>query len=478
MRFQGRTQELQQLERERLRPRNSLMVIYGRRRVGKSTLILHSLEGQRHVYFQATRMTSSHNLSLFKAALQQALGGNPVLESLSTWTGVLSYLPQLMGEQPITFVLDEFPYLVEADPALPSLLQRAWDAWEREVHGLKLILCGSSIAFMESLLEEKNPLYGRQTLKIDLGPLSFREVRLAFPLWNPSDFFSLYGVYGGMPYYLRLLDPQLDLKQNLLETVLEPGSALFEEPLHLLQAELREVGRYQSVLAAVAAGQSEFGEIVNRIPEFSSGNQLSPYLARLEKLRLLETVRSLDKDERGRNRRHFLRDPFLKFWYRFVLPYTSALEAGHGEAVYTARIEPEWSRFMGEAFESICREYVTRYGEELGSPALEVGRIWGADFDLDVVVDSLDGTLLLGECKWWQERVGLNILEMLRERRVKTPYGRAQPVQYALFSRSGFTEELKQHALEHSEVHLVSLERLLGEPEPDDNSAPEPAETR
>ena len=477
MNFYGRERELQQLEREQLRLRNSLVIVYGRRRVGKSTLILHSLEGQRHVYFQATRITASHNLSLFKEALQQALGGNPVLESLSTWTGVLSYLPQLMGEQPTTFVLDEFPYLVEADPALPSLLQRAWDTWEREVSGLKLILCGSSIAFMESLLEEKNPLYGRQTLKIDLAPLSFREVRLAFPVWTPSDFFSLYGVYGGMPYYLRRLDPQANLKQNLLETVLEPGSALFEEPLHLLQAELREVGRYQSVLAAVAAGQSEFGEIVNRIPEFSSGNQLSPYLARLEKLRLLETVRSLDKDQRGRNRRHFLKDPFLKFWYRFVLPHTSVLEAGQAEAVYAARIKPEWSRFMGEAFESICREYITRYGEELGSPALEVGRIWGADFDLDVVASSLDGTLLLGECKWWEDRVGLNVLDTLRERRMKTPYGRTQPAQYALFSRSGFTEELRQHTLDHPEVHLLSLERLLGEPELGDR-APEPAETR
>jgi uncharacterized protein len=472
--FYGRISELERLKREYARSRSSLLVLYGRRRVGKSTLILQSLEGQRHVYFQATRLTASQNLVLFKQALLETFGASVVLESLSDWAGVLAYLPTLQNQQAqglqseCVFVLDEFPYLAEAEPALPSLIQRAWDAWERAGHRIKLVLCGSSIAFMESLLAEKNPLYGRQTFTLDLAPLGFREVRQAFPNLAPDAFFTLYGIYGGMPYYLRLIDPQASLEQNLLDTVLEPSSPLFEEPLHLLQAEMREVGRYQSILAAVADGQSEFGEIVNRIPEFSSGNQLSPYTARLEGLRLLETVHSLDKDAKGRNRRHFLSDPFLRFWYRFVLPYSSALESGNAGLVYAQRILPQLNRFMGEAFEDQCREYVSKHAlESLHEPALEVGRIWGGDFDLDVVARLLSGGILLGECKWWTERIGINVLETLQSRHSKTSYGKGEAVQYALFSRSGFTSDLERlvqnQAQDHPKVHLYSLERLLGE---------------
>ena len=464
MAFIGRHQELELLQTEYARPHPSLIVLYGRRRVGKSTLILESLRKHNHVYHQASRLTDADNLGLFKRSLETTLGSSPILNALNDWSGLFAYLETVAQTQPgLTVVIDEFPYLCEAQPGLPSLLQAAWDRIRANNTRLNLILCGSSIAFMEDLLSERNPLRGRQNLNLDLEPMPYRDVARWVPTWINDDQLRLYGVLGGMPYYLAMINPTLSLQENLLEMVLKRGAPLFDEPTQLLQSELNAPQRYASILRAISDGCHDWGEIIGRVKDFKDGAQLAPYIKKLEGLRLIEITRSLDANDKDRNRHYTLQDPFLEFWYRFVLPNQSALEAGHAQSVLEKLIMPFMEDHMGALFEVICREFMRLHAQEiLELPARIVGRVWAAEYDLDVAAELLDGSSVYGECKWWKDPVGENVLEHLLETSGQSKYGvRDGRTQYVLFSRSGFTPALEARAKRDTNLHLVGLERLL-----------------
>jgi uncharacterized protein len=484
MTFIGRTHELEILKREYARPHPSLIVLYGRRRVGKSTLILESLRDTRFVYHQASRLTDTDNLALFKRSLETTLGTSPILTGLNDWTGVLAYLETVAQDQArstkstatrsarvksvqaqstLTVIIDEFPYLCEAQPGLPSLVQATWDRIRANNTPLNLILCGSSIAFMEELLSERNPLRGRHNLTLDLEPMPYRDVAAWVPKWKADEQLRLYGLFGGMPYYLAMIDLNKNLETNLLEIVLERGAPLFDEPTQLLQSELSAPQRYASVLRAISEGCHEWGEIIGRVKDFKDGAQLAPYIKKLEGLRLIGVTRSLDASDKDRNRRYTLQDPFLEFWFRFVLPNQSALEAGHAREVLQTLIAPFLDDHMGAIFEGICRDYIRLHGQEiLGQPARTVGRVWAAEYDLDVAAELLDGSSVYGECKWWKDPVGENVLERLLETSGQAKYGtRNAQTQYVLFSRSGFTAALKARARKDRQLHLIGPAILL-----------------
>jgi AAA+ ATPase superfamily predicted ATPase len=461
--FVGRSRELGALQVELDRPKPSLVVMYGRRRVGKSTLLQQALEGRRHVYFQATRVADTDSQALLKAAIAQALGPDPLLEAVSGWEGIFAYLRAAAAAGgSLVVALDEFPYLCDDNRALPSIVQKVWDEVTRAEIPLKLVLCGSHVAFMEDLLAERNPLHGRQTRDMEVGPLSFREAAEMLPGWKPEAALRAFGVFGGMPYYLALLDPADDLAGNVRRLVLEDGAPLRDEPMHLLQAELNSPARYASILRAVADGLTVRGEIVNRVmqnDEKSAG--ITPYIDRMERMRLLRRMHSLDvvAPEKSRNTRYFLNDPFLAFHFRFVLPNASALQAGHAESVYRLAIEPFMDKYMGERFEEICRAWVSLYGQErLGVPARTVGKIWAADYDVDVAGELLDGRRIAGECKWWKKPAGLNVhAELAREAARNGYYTGADPV-LLIFAKS-VTPELREH--QSDKVQLLTLAEML-----------------
>lgn len=469
--FVGRSRELQVLNRELSRSAPSLVVIYGRRRVGKSTLILRALEDRPHVYYQATRVTDPDSQELLKQQAARALGGDVVLTGLTGWEAIFGYFRRLAEtSQPgLTLVLDEFPYLCEAHRALPSIVQKVWDEVRGAGTPLNLILCGSAIAFMEDLLAERNPLHGRQSAKLDVGALSYREAAEFFPRWKSEEILRAYGVFGGMPYYLSLCNSDRTLAENVLAVILMDGAPLREEPEHLLQAELQNVSRYASILRAVADGCTKRPEILNRVlAKGESGTSLTPYFHKLEALRLLRTEVSLDvrDPDRSRNARFFLDDPFLAFHYRFVLPYASALEAGHAEEVFREVIAPRLDDYMGERFEEICRQWIRLYGQELlPSAALEVGRIWAADYDVDVAATLLNGEQVFGECKWWGKPMGQNVLDRLRQTSGQTPYlNRKTEPYHLLFARAGFTPELQVTAAGDPRLILQEPANLLSAP--------------
>lgn len=464
--FFGRDQELQVIDREFNRSRPTVMILRGRRRVGKSRLLVEATRSRPTVFYQATKIAGSMSLNLFKAEISRVLGPDPVLEALGDWLGVLSYVEQIAAQRipGLTVVLDEFPYLCDTDPSLPSVLQKFCDGVRERGTPLNLALCGSKISFMEELLGEKNPLHGRQTLELDLGPLSFRDAARFFPDWSMDQQLQAYGILGGIPYYLKLCEPVFNLQENVLDLVLTVGAPLSDEPNNLLQAELRDVARYATILRSVAEGCTDSGSIIGRVRELKDSSALAPYVQKLAELRLIRIVRSLDATERERDRRYYLDDPFLAFWYRFYLPSLSALAAGHVEDVWRHTIEPRLEDHMGGMFEWICRDYARRYlNEVLPTAAQEVGQIWAADYDLDVAGRLLNGEAFAGECKWWGGPVGMNVLQRLRETSARPAYERDAERRYLLlFSRSGFTPELKREAKKDPDVRLIGPAELLG----------------
>jgi uncharacterized protein len=462
--FRGRQRERAAIRRELERPRPSVLIVMGRRRVGKSRLLLEATRDRATIYYQATRIAASESLLLFKREAARVLGGDAVLESLSDWLGVLSWVEQAAARQPgLTVVLDEFPYLCEVDPALPSVFQKFCDGVRERGSPLNLVLCGSRIAFMEELLGEKNPLHGRQTLKLDVGPLTYREAAQFFPGWSAENRLRAYGIFGGTPYYLNLCDAGRSLEDNVCDVVLAAGAPLNDEPTTLLQSELRDVTRYATILRAIADGCTDTGAIIGRVRELRDSGALGPYIAKLAELRLIRIVRSLDATPRERDRRYFLDDPFLAFWYRFCLPNLSPLATGHAAEVWGHAIAPHLDGWMGGLFEWICREYVRHYGAELlPAPAQLVGQVWAADYDIDVAGVLLDGAVVAGECKWWREPVGLNVLERLEENAERAAYSRpARDRFFVIFSRSGFTRELERRRDSDPSVRLVGLRELL-----------------
>lgn len=304
---------------------------------------------------------------------------------------------------------------------------------------------------------------GRQTLELNLEPIPYRDAAQFFPDWSPVDQLSAYGVFGGLPYYLQLCDPGQSLRRNILDGILDTGAPLSNEAFNVLQAELSSPARYATILQAIASGCTTTGDILGRTRELSDGRALAPYIRKLEDLRLIRITRSLDASPKARNRRYYLADPFLEFWFRFCAPNLSAIVTGHGEELYRDVIEPRFSDYMGELFEWIGRQYVSRYGtQRLPTAPSEIGKIWGADFDIDIAATLLDDSILFGECKWWSHRVGKNVLDELQTDAEKTDYGDdADTVHWMLISKSGFNDELQQRASDSDTLHLVAAAELL-----------------
>lgn len=463
--FIGRIQELSRLRDELAAPRPSLIVVYGRRRVGKSELLREVTRGVPHVLYQATRLTTALNLEAFKAEIARCLGGDNILQGLGDWLSILTYLAQKAEALPgLVVVLDEFPYLTEGEAALPSIIQKFWDSGVAGAGRLKLVLCGSMIAHMEDLLAERNPLYGRKTLAMDLGPLPVRDAAQFFPHYTAEDKLLAYGIFGGIPFYLQLCDPAASVAENAIKLLLTNAGALVDEPTVLLQSELRETQRYASILAAIADGCTKVGEISGRIRDSGDSSRLSPYMEKLERMRLIRGVRSLDAEPKSRDRRYFIADPLMAFWHRFVLPNISSVNQGFGADIWRLQIEPRMDDFMGGAFEEMCRDHSRRWSQErLPAPAQEIGQVWGANYDIDVAGRLLDGSMLYGECKWWRREVREDVLYTLIERSEKTSYGKGESRRhFALYARTGFSVGVLETAASDGRVELYTPGTILG----------------
>jgi hypothetical protein len=468
MKFVDREQELAFL-RDQANPRRAaLVILYGRRRTGKTELLRRFADERRSVFFVADAASRPHQLAAFSQVAWSTLG-EPGLAgtALPSWEAALRFLGDKARKQPLLLVLDEVPHLCWSDPALPSVLQRLWDAELRHTR-LHLVLCGSYVSFMEQeILGAKTPLYGRRTGALLLEPFGFGAARQFFPHYRPGDQITAYAVLGGIPAYLELFDDRRSIARNVIERVLSRGAALYDEPRFLLLEELRDPRIYFSLCQAIAFGRTTPNEIAQGAGLADRG-MVSRYLETLRELRIVErrtppTERNPERTRRGRYR---LADPFIRFWFRFVLPNRSALEAGDPAAVFERRIAPELDLHVSVIFEMICQQALWAKNNAGALPARydRIGAWWRAKDEVDLVAVADRGDLLLAECKWSVRPVGTDILDRLVARAPLVVAELDRPaalIRYALFSRSGFTRGLERRARDEG-VLLYGLKDLIG----------------
>jgi AAA+ ATPase superfamily predicted ATPase len=400
--FLGRTSELAVLSEQYKARHSSLVPIYGRRRVGKSELILHFIGSRRAIYYVGKTAPAALQMREFLEQAARVLD-EPLLATMPTesWRAVFEQVVSRARTGKLVVALDEFQWMVEASPELPSVLQELWDRHWKGGFSVMLILCGSYVGFMErAILGKKSPLFGRRTAQIQLRPFTYREASDFHPGWSLPNRATAYFLCGGVPLYLRFFDKHRSIESNIESVILDEYGPLFREPDFLLREELREVDSYYAVLLAIAEGQSTVKTIAARSKV--AERSLPYYLQQLIELGYVARRYPLTGAKPPvRHVRFALIDPLLRFWFRFVFPNMSFVQQMGPGAAMRDRIRAELPGYYGTCFERLCREALPRiYQREKVAAAFEVGEYWDKDTQIDVVGWREDRWIDLGECRW------------------------------------------------------------------------------
>ena len=460
--FVDRDAELRALEREYVREGSSFVVVYGRRRVGKTELISQFIRGKRSLYYLATEEPELQNLESFQSVAADFLQSDLLRTvRVSRWEDVFreiahAYSPA--GERAV-IVIDEFQYLGKANPAYPSIFQRVWDTMLKDAN-VMLILCGSLISLMrDQVLSEESPLYGRRTAQIKMGQIPFSHYREFLPGRSTRELVGRYAVTGGVPKYIELFEDEKDVYSAISSNVLDRSGFLYDEPNFLLRREVPDVGTYFALIRAIAGGAHRPNEISR---DFGlKQTSLGKYLKTLIDLDILErevpvTESNPDKSKKSLYR---IKDNFLQFWFRFVLPNLSYLETGRTSAVERRIRDHFIDGHVAYVYEGVCREHLWELADsgELGFVPERIGRWWSGSDEIDVVgLSAGEKRVVWGECKFWKDPVGANVLRTLEDKVARVPWEKdARAETFAIFSVSGFTDELRRIADARDDVLLV-----------------------
>ncbi len=443
----GRTAELELLGETYASPESGLIPIYGRRRVGKSELILHFLQGHPGVYFLGKQAPAALQLKEFQDEAAVVLG-EPLLATASFdgWKSALTAVTDRWKSRgKLVIVFDEFQWTAWASPELPSVLQDLWDRRWRSTGGILLILCGSYVGFMEKeVLGRRSPLFGRRTAQILLRPFGYREAALFHPSYSSVDRARAYFICGGVPWYLERFNARRSLEANVIAEVLAEHAPLRHEPEFLLREELREVESYFAVLLAIASGRATPRDIsgVTGIGERS----LHYYLQQLVELGYVRRRYPLsDVSPAARHVRFVLDDALLRFWFRFVFPNTSYLAQMGPERTFRDRVRPALDAYLGACFEGLCREALPHlYARERIVAPFEVGEYWDRRCQVDVVGLRQDGWTDLGECRWGAVRSARLVREELEAKVGLYPNRRNATIGRRIFTRDPLPRERSQ----------------------------------
>jgi len=433
-----------------------MVVIFGRRRLGKTELVRQSLANRDDVVlYQATETTPQVQLDEFVDVASESFPG--VSRIKTEWESLLGYL----AEQDAVVVLDEFPYLIDADESLPSVVQRLWDQ-EIQDTAATLILIGSSISMMEeATLLGNSPLYGRFTEKIDLRQLDFDAACEFFPdTYTPEEQVFAWGVFGGTPYYLDGIKLDHDLGTVIQRSLLSQQGFLHNEPEYVLRTELTEPNRYFAILKAIAAGNTTSNEIAQTVG--IDGKQISTYTQKLERLRLVEREVPLTEDKTtSRRGRYRILDPLFRFWFRFIYGNEDRYER-LGDDAYETVIEPALADFVSQEFERLCLDTLPElYPEKLFT---DIGRWWYKEHEVDVVGLTNSGTMVAGECKFTTSPLDYSALASLEEHADEirwSPNDETVTREYALFARNGFTQSVHEAAADRNDLQLFDLNQII-----------------
>lgn len=448
--FVGRKYELDFLTSRWEAKEAQLIIVYGRRRLGKTELLLQFWRDKPHIYFLADRLPDNLQLRGVSQAVGKFFQDELLIRrGFGEWEDLFRYLAH--KRERLIIVVDEFPYLVEAQPAIPSLFQKGWDLYLKD-SPVCLILCGSSISMMEeTTLVYKAPLYGRRTGQILLRPFEFHEFGEIFPRLGFEERLLVYSFVGGTIAYLNHFRKRRDVWKTLGNTLLEKGHFLHQEAEFLLREELKEPRNYFAILRALSLGKTRMSEIMNETG-FDKGTT-SRYLSILSDLGLTErevpvTEKVPEKSRRGL---YVIQDMYVRFWFQFVFANRHLLEEGRKDAVIR-NVTSGLPRSLSLTYERVARSILKDYVSGRGLPyAFEsYGRWWNKEQEIDIVaVNRERNEILFGEVKWSRRCVGTDVYRNLREKSHSVVWGRkGRKERFCLFSRSGYTSEMRKVAVE------------------------------
>ncbi len=453
--FIGRERELNSLEKIYSKEKFGMIVIYGRRRIGKSFLITEFLKEKKAIFYTATKVGSKRNLELFSKQVMEVLAPDYVDAEFPSLGNVLDIITKSVSDtsEKLVLVIDELPYWAEKDDALLSVLQKYIDTQWLDKN-LMVIICGSSLSFMEkNVLSEKSPIFGRKDSQIKLEPFNYREAALFVPNYTAEEKAICYGVTGGVAKYLSMFHPDKSLDENIKNQFFNTDGYLYDETKNLLTQEFTDVSLVNNIVEQIASGETALNTISAKVKEKDSTVLYS--LEKLIDVGLVERKKCITEEDNKKKTQYVLKDHMFKFWYCFIPKAVSVIEMGHGEMYYDKLVKPNLHFFMGSVFEEMCRYYTLERGiaGTYGSFITETGTWWGVErlkddngnwyqqsADIDVVgISTADKTAVVGECKFKKEKIDKKIYETLL-RRANLINGKYVVNRYILFSLSGFTD--------------------------------------
>ena len=460
IRFINRNDELLFLESEYNRVGSSLVIVYGRRRVGKTALSAEFLKRKFGLYFIATEENEVENKAAFREIVAE-FTNNELLKNASglSWDAIFRVWLDFATDMKKLMIIDEFQYLGKANAAFPSVFQRIWDNLLKD-ENVMVILCGSHISMMDSqTLAYSSPLYGRRTGQIRLRQIPFIHYSDFFPSKAEKDLVPYYAVTGGIPKYIELFYDAEDIYATIEQNILSKSSFLYDEPNFLLRREVNEVGSYFSILKVIAAGNRKLSKIAAALEIKQTG--LTKYLRTLIELDILEREVPVTEDNPEKSKRglYRIKDHFISFWFKFIFPNLSYIESGNVEFVAKKIKENFIDSHVSYIYENICAEKMWQLSSEgtWGFAISKVGRWWNNDAEIDIAAIDKEGkNIIFGECKYTICKAGIDVLQGLERKSHLVDWNRGdRTVHYVIFCISGFTDELIKFAEVRRDLVLV-----------------------
>lgn len=464
--FIGRREELACLGRLFKKGPSQMVVLYGRRRVGKSTLLEHFCSGRYHIYFTGRKGEREEEIrDRFLQQLSNTLK-NPLIAKIRThnWTEIFELLES--SDKKIVLVLDEFQWMCSRRSSIISALQEQWDKSWKKSGKIYLVLCGSIISFMEkNVLSEKSPLYGRRTASFELEPLPPKEAKLFFPKLAPAELCQIMMTLGGIPSYLELIDPKESFMQNINRLALVKDGYFINEIEFILREQLKSFTRYSLLLESISQKPMSREEIARAMGIKNSG-ALNLYLKNLQSLHLIRVLTPITKPVTAKTQKYIIWDEFLRFYFSFIYSSLEQIQLNRDDWLFDKIVAPRWDSYCGYSFEVFCRKNIKAIISRLGVTDVfkRSGTYWrrgtasAEGVDIDIVIERTDRTTHLIECKWSSGEIGTSIIEEAVLKKKLYPNPLNHTLKTGLITTHGVTEEVKRSgALDD----IITLKDLL-----------------
>ena len=453
MTFVNREKEMETLNKE-YKKENSFVVIYGRRRVGKTTLIKEFIKDKKAFYFFADKQNENLQIERFKNQIAENFKDEILKKiEIKDWDTLFEYLITKISNEKFVLVIDEFQYLSLINKNFSSIFQRIYDEKLKDKN-IMIILCGSLISMMYSeTLAYDSPLYGRRTAQIKLQPIKFKYYDKFFKNNSTQDLIELYSITGGIPKYILSIDRDQSALYNIENNLFDKNNYLYSEPKFLLQEEVNDLSRYFSILNAISIGHTKMSSISSYLQINAGG--ISAYISKLIELDILEKEIPITENiDNSKKVLYKIKDNYLKFWFAYIYPYQSYFEIENLSYVKN-KINNEFELYVSKIYEDLARESIW---ENIPFPLLKVGRWWDKNTEVDIVALGENNKIVFGECKYSKKQVGLSILKQLQEKAKNIKWNNNNREEYfILFSKSGFSKELEELAQIEKNIILKKL---------------------